>query len=112
MLTNAPYRPDREPGRSRRWRPAMHPLRPTVGRRKALTALVLAAVLTPAAAAKPAHAGVSPPAPTGAVRVGFLRLTLTDMHRHGRLAPGGGPRRMLLRAWYPARAAEDAVAPV
>ena len=78
----------------------MHPLRPTVGRRKALTALVLAAVLTPTAAAKPAHAGVSPPAPTGAAPVGFLRLTLTDMHRRERLVPGAGPRRMLLRVWF------------
>jgi dienelactone hydrolase len=79
----------------------------------ALTALVLAAVLlAPTASAKPSHAGVLPPAPTGAAPVGFLRLTLTDVHRRERLVPGGGPRRMLLRVWYPASAPGDAVAPV
>src|SRR3954453_19270558 len=57
-----------------------------------------AALLAPATA----HAAVTPPPPTGPAPVGLVRLTLTDHHRTERLAPGGGPRPIPLRVWYPA----------
>src|SRR4051812_49815333 len=57
-----------------------------------------AALLAPATA----HAAVTPPPPTGPAPVGLVRLTLTDHHRTERLAPGGGPRLIPLRVWYPA----------
>src|SRR4051794_15940864 len=60
--------------------------------------LACAALLAPAAAA----AAVTPPPPTGSAPVGLQRLTLTDHHRSERLAPGGGPRRIPRRVWYPA----------
>src|SRR3954468_5537037 len=60
--------------------------------------LASAALLAPAAA----HAAVTPPPPTGPAPVGLQRLTLTDHHRTERLAPGGGPRLIPLRIWYPA----------
>src|SRR3954468_19506395 len=62
--------------------------------------LASAALLAPATA----HAAVTPPPPTGPAPVGLERLTLTDHHRTGRPAPGGGPRLMPLRVWYPASA--------
>src|SRR3954447_87239 len=49
-----------------------------------------------------AHAAVTPPPPTGPAPVVLVRLTLTDHHRTERLAPGGGPRLIPLRLWYPA----------
>src|SRR4051794_12660379 len=60
--------------------------------------LASAALLAPATA----HAAVTPPPPTGPAPVGLERLTLTDHHRTERLAPGGGPRLIPLRVWYPA----------
>jgi dienelactone hydrolase len=60
--------------------------------------LASAALLAPAGA----HAAVTPPPPTGPAPVGLQRLTLTDHHRRERLAPGGGPRLIPLRVWYPA----------
>src|SRR3954451_15002472 len=57
-----------------------------------------AALLAPATA----HAAVTPPPPAGPAPVGLVRLTLTDHHRSEQLAPGGGPRLIPLRVWYPA----------
>ena len=63
-----------------------------------------AALFAPATA----HAAVTPPPPTGPAPVGLKRLTLTDHHRAERLAPGGGPRLIPLRVWYPAARAGSA----
>jgi dienelactone hydrolase len=67
-----------------------------------------AALLAPAAAG----AAVSPPAPTGPAAVGSTRTTLTDHHRTEPFLPGGGPRRVPLRVWYPATRPGPAPAPV
>src|SRR4051794_41783194 len=69
-----------------------------VAMRFPIALLASAALLAPAAA----HAAVTPPPPTGPAPVGLQRLTLTDHHRTERLAPGGGPRLIPLRIWYPA----------
>src|SRR5687767_13736569 len=61
-------------------------------------ALLAAALALPAAAS----AAVSPPPPTGPAPVGYQRLTLTDDSRPERVVPGGGPRRVVVRTWYPA----------
>src|SRR3954468_18891814 len=61
-------------------------------------ALLALALVAPATAS----AAVAPPPPTGPAPVGLSRITLTDHHRAERLAPGGGPRRIPLRVWYPA----------
>jgi hypothetical protein len=67
-------------------------------RRLLPTALAAAALLYPAAA----HAAVAPPEPTGRAPVGLMRTTLADHHRTEPFLPGGGPRRVPLRIWYPA----------
>ncbi len=67
-------------------------------RRLLPTALVAAALAYPAAAG----AAVTPPEPTGPAPVGLLRTTLADHHRTEPFVPGGGPRLIPLRVWYPA----------
>src|SRR4051812_9147139 len=69
-----------------------------VAMRFPIALLASAALLAPATA----HAAVTPPPPTGPAPVGLERLTLTDHHRTERLVPGGGPRLIPPRAWYPA----------
>jgi dienelactone hydrolase len=60
----------------------------------------------PSTAADAVHVstGVSPPAATGTAAVGYERKTLVDHQRRERLVPGGGPRRVAVRIWYPAAA--------
>src|SRR3954447_4626682 len=85
--------------------------RDPVGMRRLLpSALAAAAValLAPGAA----HAAVSPPAPTGLAPFVFARQTLVDHHRSESLVPGGGPRRVPVRVWYPAARPGDAPARV
>src|SRR4051812_5008336 len=87
-----PARPDSTLSAARRGPQAV------VAMRFPIALLASAALLAPATA----HAAVMPPPPTGPAPVGLERLTLTDHHRTERLAPGGGPRLMPLRVWYPA----------
>src|SRR4051812_18753788 len=87
-----PARPDSTLSAARRGPQAV------VAMRFPIALLASAALLAPATA----HAAVTPPPPTGPAPVGLKRLTLTDHHRAERLAPGGGPRRVPLRVWYPA----------
>src|SRR4051812_7591647 len=73
----------------------------------ALAAALLALAACGAVAEQPAAAvavSVTPPAPTGAAPVGFIRSTLTDTHRIEKLAGDSGPRRVPIRVWYPAAA--------
>jgi dienelactone hydrolase len=63
------------------------------------TALAAPALLASTASAS---AAVTPPTPTGAAPVGFLRTTLTDHYRSEPLAGDRGPRQIPLRVWYPA----------
>lgn len=65
------------------------------------TSLVVAAALL---APVTASADVLPPSATGPADVGFKRTTLTDHQRTERHVPGGGPRHVPLRVWYPAAA--------
>ena len=65
-----------------------------------ITVMVIALVV-PAAA----RAAIVPPPPTGPAPVGYLRLTLTDHHRRDPITPASGPRRVVLRVFYPAAAA-------
>jgi hypothetical protein len=65
------------------------------------TSLVVAAALL---APVTASADVLPPSATGPADVGFKRTTFTDHQRTERHVPGGGPRHVPLRVWYPAAA--------
>jgi predicted dienelactone hydrolase len=76
--------------------------------RSLIPTALAAALLVPATAG----AAVSPPEPTGPAPVGFTRTTLTDHHRTEPFLPGGGPRRIPLRVWYPASRPGAAPAPV
>jgi len=68
-----------------------------------MKSLLLAAALgAPALFAASAQASVTPPAPTGAMPVGFAHTTLTDSFRTEPLAGDSGSRRVPLRIWYPA----------
>jgi dienelactone hydrolase len=73
-------------------------------RLRRLTALVTVSVIALCAPAV-AGAAIVPPAPTGSAPVGYLRLTLTDSHRRDPITPASGPRRVVLRVFYPAAAA-------
>ena len=64
--------------------------------------LLATALVAPALLASTASASVTPPTPTGAAPVGFLRTTLTDHDRTEPLAGDTGPRHVPLRVWYPA----------
>src|SRR3954470_5907681 len=88
--------------RARRTRKLVRPMRLPIA------LLASGALLAPAGA----HAAVTPPPPTGPAPVGLERLTLTDHHRVERLAPGGGPRLIPLRVWYPAARPGSAPGPV
>src|SRR4051794_36339741 len=76
--------------------------------RAALPGLLVAA----AVAAPAADAAVSPPPPTGPAQVGYLRADLTDRHRSDPITPDSGPRRLVLRVFYPAAAPGPAPASV
>lgn len=67
----------------------------------ALVTVTVTALFAPAAA----RAAFAPPPPTGTAPVGYLRLTLTDSHRRDPITPASGPRRVVLRVFYPAAAA-------
>jgi hypothetical protein len=67
----------------------------------ALVTVTVTALFAPAAA----RAAIAPPPPTGTAPVGYLRLTLTDHHRRDPITPASGPRRVVLRVFYPAAAA-------
>ena len=66
-----------------------------------LITVMVIALVAPAAA----RAAIVPPPPTGPAPVGYLRLTLTDHHRRDPITPASGPRRVVLRVFYPAAAA-------
>jgi hypothetical protein len=64
-----------------------------------------------ASPAPTARASVTPPVATGSAPVGFERETLTDRGRTERLVPGGGPRKVPIRVWYPGSARGTKPAP-
>jgi hypothetical protein len=83
--------------------------RARVSARAALTGLLTAGALV---APDAAGAAVSPPPPTGPAQVGYLRADLTDRHRSDPITPASGPRRLVLRIFYPAAAPGPAPASV
>src|SRR3954452_5399381 len=85
-----------------------HNGRPVRLARLAAVVVTITALFAPAAA----RAAIMPPAPTGNAPVGYLRLTLTDSHRRDPVTPASGPRRVVLRVFYPAAAAGPSPAAV
>jgi dienelactone hydrolase len=85
-----------------------------VHRARGSTRAVLTGLLTAAGLVAPAVAGaaVSPPPTTGPAPVGYLRTDLTDRHRTDPITPASGPRRLVLRIFYPAAAPGPAPASV
>src|SRR3954468_11723923 len=100
----------RQRARSGALRPARSRLRalPRILPRAVLSGALATAVLAPAAA----DAAVSPPAATGPAPVGYLRVNLTDRRRSDPITPASGPRRLVLRIFYPASAPGATVASV